>query len=309
MVSGSGKRALLTGATGFLGSNLARHLRGLGWEVHALGRPGSVREGAEPPAHMHLWQGDVASIREAVEQSRPDVVFHLASLVLAQHRPEQVSALVEANVLLGTQLLEAMVGAGVSRFVYAGTFWQHFHSNSYCPVNLYAATKQAFEDLLAYYVDAAGVRAVTLVLFDSYGPGDARQKLLRLLLEALRTGEELQMSPGDQELDLVHVDDVCRAFVQAAALLDAPGQPPSSVYAVSGGERMSLRALVALLGRVAGRPLPIVFGGRPYRPREVMQLWDGAPLPGWAPQVPLAEGFAALLQADRLVESVGSETR
>jgi nucleoside-diphosphate-sugar epimerase len=291
-----GQRALVTGGTGFIGVHLVEHLQAAGWVVHMLVRQSAERAGL-PSAGVQIYpyRGETADVVEAIERSRPDVVFHLASLFLAQHTPQQIIPLIEANVLLGTQLLEAMSGAGVKSLVNTGTSWQYFHRQSYRPTNLYAATKQAFEDILAYYVEAAGIRAVTLSLFDSYGPGDTRKKILRILLDCLKSNEELQMSPGDQILDLTHVDDVCDAFLHAARLVRDPEHPSIATYAVSGGERMSLREIVATLEKVSGRTVRIDWGARPYRPREVMRLWDGPAMPGWQPRITLADGFKALL--------------
>jgi nucleoside-diphosphate-sugar epimerase len=286
----SPRRALVTGGTGFIGSHLVQRLKAAGWAVHLLSRDPQPIGGVEP----HLYNGDMEEVTRAVEASRPDVVFHLASLFLAAHTPQQIAPLIASNVLLGTQLLEAMSAAGVRRFVNTGTSWQFFEGESYRPVNLYAATKQAFEDILAYYTDAAGIRAITLLLFDSYGPGDTRKKLLRLLMDCLETGDPLLMSPGEQVIDLVHVDDLCEAFAHAADLLDGAG-PGMRSYALSGGERLPLKDLVGVLGEVAGRPLNVEFGARPYRPREVMQPWSGQALPGWQPRIGLREGFGQLL--------------
>lgn len=213
-------RALVTGATGFLGRHLVRHLHADGWEVAVLTRTQSQSSNAPPPSF--LYTGQTAEVMRAVADFRPDTVFHLASLFLVQHTAEQIEPLISSNVLLGTQLLEAMRAAGVHSLVNAGTAWQNFAGDAYLPVNLYASTKQAFEDILLYYVETGGVRAVTLKLFDSYGPDDTRRKLLRLLLDCLRSGEPLGMSGGEQVLDLVHVDDICRAFLRAAELAVDP---------------------------------------------------------------------------------------
>ena len=291
------KRALVTAGTGFLASHLVQLLCVEGWEVHVVART-VAHAPKQAGVITHTWRGTTHDMIHAVRASRPHVVFHIAGLILAQHTPDQVATLVEANVLLGTQLLEAMASEGVSRFVNAGTSTQYFHSDTYRPASLYAATKQAFEDILAYYVDAAGVRAITLALFNSYGPGERGGKLLSLLLHCLRTGETLSLSPGEQLLDLVHATDVARALLRAAELLEEPAQPASSLYTVSGGERVSLRELVAMLEQAAGRKLSIAWGGRPYREREVMRPWAGKPLPGWTARVHLAEGLRELLSEE-----------
>ena len=294
------QRALITGATGFIGARLLSHLEAAGWQLAALARPRAALSLAAHPVALqtYSYNGETASVIDAVAEFKPDVVFHLASLFLASHGSSQVQELIAANVLFGTQLLEAMKLAGVTALVNTGTAWQTDADGSYNPVNLYAATKQAFEDILSYYSSAFQIHVVTLRLYDSYGPGDTRRKLLRLLLESLRTGEPLPMSPGDQVLDLVHVDDICSAFLAAAALV--PGQPGTSVYAVSGGQRRSLRQVVATLEEAAGRKLPIHFGARPYRDREVMLPWVGPALPGWEARISLLEGFKRLLVDEAL---------
>jgi nucleoside-diphosphate-sugar epimerase len=284
-----------------------KHLNDAGWVVGVLGRPDSVAKVALGEGGRAFgYTGQTSEVLAAVAEFEPDVVFHLASLFLAGHTPEQIEPLISANVLFGAQLLEAMHQSSCAVLVNAGTAWQSyrveapFDGEAYVPVNLYAATKQAFEDLARYYVETAGLRSITLRLFDSYGPGDTRRKLLRLLLETLRTGETLGMSPGDQVMDLVHVDDLCRAFEHAGELGLSRTEAAAEVYGVSGGQRRTLREVAATLEEAAGRPLAVEFGKRPHRPREVMQPWEGDALPGWEPRVTLSEGFRRLLADEGL---------
>ena len=84
---------------------------------------------------------------------------------------------------------------------------------------IYAATKQAFETFIDYYCDVARMQAITLKIFDSYGPEDPRRKLVKVLAEAALNGQTLEMSGGDQRIDLVHIDDIVDAFLKAAALV------------------------------------------------------------------------------------------
>ena len=293
-------RALVTGAAGFIGGRLARLLLAEGWEVHALLGSACRREAladVKDLVRLHDHDGSTEGMLALVAGARPDVVFHLASLFLSEHRPDQVEELVRSNVLLGTQLLEALAACGGGRFLNTGTSWQHFGTPDYRPVNLYAATKQAFEDVLAYYAEAQGIAALTLKLYDTYGPGDPRRKLIRILFEAARSGEPIQLSPGEQVIELLHVDDAARAYALAAHLLLAGEVPTRAAYLLP-GERLSLRDLVDRMSRATGREIRARWGGRPYRAREVMEpVGQGRPLPGWTPRIGLYEGLRACWEA------------
>jgi nucleoside-diphosphate-sugar epimerase len=194
--------------------------------------------------------------------------------------------------LLGTQLLEASLAVGVEIFVNAGTFWQHYNSQDYCPRCLYSATKQAFESILRFYSDARRVKAITLTLFDTYGPNDSRNKLFAQLRQAAKIGVPLKMSPGGQKLDLVFIDDVVEAFVQAERLLSTVSAPAHSVYGVSSGRHILLKDVVAQYRQITGLEVPVDWGARPYREREIMVPWVPTSfLPGWSPRVTLDEGI------------------
>jgi len=290
--------ALITGAAGFIGGVLARRLLTEGWQVHVLLGRACRREplaGLEVVAHAH--DGTTEGMLAILEAARPDVVFHLASLFLTDHQPGDLQGLTASNILFPLQLVEAMAVTGARNLVNTGTSWQHFGTAGYRPVNLYAATKQAFEDLLPYYHEARGLSCTTLKLFDTYGPGDPRRKLVPILLEAARTGEPLGLSPGEQILDLVHVEDVAQAFLDAGRrLLDSP--PVLDTFLVS-ADRLTVRDLVQRIQEALGRPIQARWGQRPYRPREVMVPLDPADrlLPGWGPARDLREGLRATFEA------------
>ena len=255
-----------------------------GWEVAAIVRPSSERTVLEREVRermeFHVYEG--GTLVDIVREAKPTVVCHLASLYLAAHESEDVVALVTSNILFGTELLEAMAKNEVRRFVHAGTSWQHYRGAHYSPVNLYAATKEAFEMMMRYYEETAGLHAVTLKLFDTYGEGDTRRKILALLQEAAATGKELALSPGEQKLDLVHVDDVAEAFRLAAEYLAADRADIRGEFAVSAGKALTLREIAARVEELLGKKIPVRWGARPYREREVMEPWStGRLLPGW----------------------------
>jgi nucleoside-diphosphate-sugar epimerase len=287
------RSALVTGVTGFIGGKLAERLLRDGWTVHALLRESSSEEGLPEGLRLHRHDGSVEGLTQIVRAAAPEIVFHLASLYLADHRPDQVDALIESNVGFPAQLAEAMTAAGAARLVNTGTAWQHYRTDGYNPVNLYAATKQACMDLLRYYHDARGLSVITLKLFDTYGEGDKRRKLVQLLIDAALSGEPLGMSPGEQIVDLTHVDDVVEAFVVAAQRLAGAPQPLWESFFLT-GERFRVRDLASVVGASAGRSMNIEFGAREYRAREVMAPVDAADtLPGWERRTELRSFIAA----------------
>jgi nucleoside-diphosphate-sugar epimerase len=286
------RRALLTGASGFVGAALTRRLLAEGWEVHLLLRASSSTEGLPPQAQVHRHDGSTLQLIDIMRAAAPEVVFHLASLFLAVHKPEDVERLIHANLLFSTQLVEAMAACGVRQLVNTGTSWEHYEDQAYNPVCLYAATKAAFTALLHYYVEVHQLRVITLKLFDTYGAGDTRPKVLNLLKRVANEGTSLGMSPGEQLVDLVYIDDVMDAFVLASAQL-ATQAAGIEEYGVSSGQPVPLKEIAALYAQVSGKPLNIAWGGRPYREREVMLPWHSyRSVPGWRPKVGLAQGLA-----------------
>lgn len=289
--------ALISGATGYVGSNLACRLVKDGWRVHILSRTGSYLPSAPEFARVinHIHDGGMQSMVDCVTRAKPDVVFHLASQVSAQHTANDVDSLIQSNVLFGNQLLEAMKINGVNYVINTGTFWQHFNNENYNPVCLYAATKQAFEAILEYYIQACGINAITLELFDNYGQDDPRPKLFHLLNKAAKTGEPLDMTAGEQLIDLVHIDDVIEAYILAAQRLLNGEVLQHERYAVSSGNPLPLKQLVELYADVTGQTVKVNWGARPYRYREVMVPWNGGVVINtWTQKIGLEAGLRKL---------------
>ena len=295
-------RILVTGATGFVGGHLVKRLLRERHEVHVLTRPSTdlLKLGDElDQVRSHPHSGSTDDMVSLVHDAQPDAVIHLASSFLGEHGPGDVDALVKSNVLFSTQLVEAMAVNDVVNLINVGTSWQHFDDEDYNPVNLYAATKQAFRALLRYYVEVQQIRVINLELFDTYGRNDQRGKLFSLLERLRKGGDRIGMSPGAQLLDPVYIDDVVEAFLVALERLRLGVVGADETYSVSSGDPTQLRELVAIYNDEAGVTLDIEWGGRPYRAREVMKPWSrGAVLPGWAPQISLREGIRRILQVD-----------
>ncbi len=242
-------------------------------------------------AKVHNYRGHGQEILNAVEKARPEVVYHLASLFLAEHKFEQISNLIESNLSFSTQLVEAMVENKCLNLVTAGTAWQNFNGKKGTAANLYAATKEAFEVILRYYADAHGLKAVVLKLNDTYGPADPRRKLLAILREAALKKESLGLSPGEQKIDLLHVNDVINAFKVAGARV-AKNVAGVEEFYLRSDRTLNIKELVEVFNKASGKTINARWGDRQYRPREVMMPWqEGEVLPGWKPEISLETGI------------------
>lgn len=295
------KRALVTGATCYLGRTLTRQLAAAGVTVHAVVRATSNRDRLADPlprANVHVHDGTTESMIALVADAAPDTVFHLAGAYVRDPAPAEVAPLVQANLALGIQLLEAMRRLPrMPGLVAAGSHTEFFDADAPRPLNLYAATKRAFETVLDYYADAENLRAVRLVLFDTYGPEDWRRKLLEAIRDSLRLGTPLALPDEDAVLDLVHIEDAAAAFAQVGALL---ARDPESVagraFAIR-HERRRISEIVALFEAAAGRRVVAEWGRYPLPARRIATPWLGPTPPGWTPRVALADGIRAVLDA------------
>ncbi len=290
----SDKRVLVSGATGFIGSEVTRRLLELNAQVSVITR-------TEPATKAVNWisamdNGGFSS--QVISEINPEVVIHLATRFQSSHSPADIKGLIESNVELGTNLLESAKEAGAV-FVNINSAWQHFESRQYSPVSLYAATKQAFADIAQYYGET-GLDLRNLTLYDTYGPADKRNKLIRQLLNAANSNEQLDMGPGDQLINLLFVSDVVTAILGIAGL---PRAPMLHNYVVRAEKSISIRELVIEIEKVTEKKLNVNWGARQPRPREMTSDWIfGELLPGWGEQVKLTEGLTICWQ-ERISEA------
>lgn len=292
-------KILLTGATGFIGQNLVRHLLDEHHDIMILVRPDSDTSAIDKRASTVIYSGDIETLITLFQTERFAGVIHLASLFLAAHKSQDISGLIHSNIQFGTELLEACKLSDTPWFINTGTFWQHYENEAYNPVNLYAATKQAFEDIAKYYAETSGLIFTTLKLNDTFGPNDTRNKVFNLWHSLSKTEEKLEMSPGEQIIDICYIDDVINAYKTLIRHIQTnPNLVKNKTFAIYSDERMSLKNLAKVFASSIRKTLNIQWGGREYREREVMIPQDKvAPLPEWKAHHTLTEAIQKTLGA------------
>jgi nucleoside-diphosphate-sugar epimerase len=286
---------LITGGTGFIGTHLIKALSNH-YKIHVLVPPDLD---FTVPEYVSVFEfsENIRELHQYINENQIEGIIHLATLYVAQHQAEQIKDIILSNVYLGTAILESIKNTQVKWFINTGTYWQNFKSDSkeYCPANLYAASKQAFIDMAAFYTETSSLRFVTLKLSDTFGKGDTRRKLFNIFKEAADTKEPLLMSKGEQYLDILYIDDIISGFTHLINLLEQDKELLNE-YVLVAQQRYNLKEIAGIFEKVSGKKLQIVWGGRPYREREIMCPWQkGTPLPGWKAKLSLEDGIKKFL--------------
>lgn len=287
-----GKRLLITGGTGYIGSKVILRLIESEAEVSALtrSRPVNTASGVRWLNH----DGSIESVSEALRGARPDQVIHLAARHVRQHDRSDVAPLVEANITYGAVLLEAMREQGCHRLIYAASAFQHSATAEGGPRNLYAATKNAFEEILDYYESSAGIETVRLTLCDVYGEDDQRRRLLNAAVKAALHGTALQAPTHDPYLLPVHIQDVVEAF-RMALTIESVGQR----FWVGPDAGVRLNGIVALVARLAGSALQVERVDLPALPGDTLAPVSQTTIPGWLQSISLEEGVRRMIESYR----------
>lgn len=296
------RKVLITGITGYVGSNIARYIvNNMECQVIGIKRETSnmdyVRD-IEDKIKLYQFGGSFKEIDEILSIEKPDIIFHLAARFLHNHTSDDIDDLINSNIRFGVYILESMKKNGVKFLINTGTSWLHYNNEEYNPVNLYAATKRAFQDILKFYTETYNLNVITLELADTYGPGDRRKKVINLLREAYLNGKVLDMSPGKQVMNFVYIDDVVSAYLHAAEIIYKQNFK-NECFAVVSNENYTLQEVVGVINEITGGKLKVRWGALPYREKEFFSPWINYKiLPGWQPKVKLRDGLKILFSEE-----------
>lgn len=291
-------KVFITGATGFIGRHLVNTLYREGHEITI-----NLREDECSPFQNSIYkysfnEFNINSNIDFFKKEGFDGIIHLASLYLTSHKSVEVGQLIDSNVRFGSIVLECACVANVKWFINAGTSWQNFRNSKYSPVNLYAASKQAFQSIAQYFIETNQIKFCTIKLFDTFGPEDSRQKVFNLWHKVALSGEIIEMSSGEQVIDMSYIDDIVSAFILLAVHLNEGLTEilNGDEFVVKAKQRYTLKELSVIFEEVTGYKLNIIWGKKPYRKREVMIPSEyGKAVPGWEPKFDLAEGIRAII--------------
>ncbi len=295
-------RAIVTGATGFVGANLARRLLKDGHEVHLFLRSGYTRWRIdEIRDHVQIRLIDINDserLAQTVKEIRPDWIFHLAAYG-AYPSQVDVQRILQTNILGTVNLVQACLKAGFDTFVNTGSsseygFKDHAPSENELPApnSHYAVAKVSATMFCQFTARNQKVRIPTLRLYSAYGPFEEPTRLLPRLIALGIKGSLPPLADPSIARDFVYVDDVLDAYLMAANRKD---QALDAVYNVGSGTQTSLKQVVDVARRVLNIKTEPVWGTMKQRTWDT-NVWvaDSRKIRqqlGWQPHYDFESGF------------------
>jgi UDP-glucose 4-epimerase len=300
----NGKRVLVTGGSGFIGSHLVHRLIADGAKVAVTVRYGNVMKNERLRDcwdDIQVIESDLRN-RGALEvgfrEFPAEVVFHLAAYNHVGQSFVQVEECFDVNAKGTANLLDMC--SNTEKFIYMSTSEVYGHQTevpfveTMCPepISPYAITKYAGE-LYCHMKQRIGGQTSVVMLrpFNTFGPYQSAKAVIPELIVNCLRGETIHTTLGEQTREFNYVDNIIDGLVLAAS---HPGRV-EGVMNLAGGEEIAIRDLVNKIAELTNTRSKIEIGALPYRPTEIWRMFADSSRAretiGWRPRVRLEDGL------------------
>lgn len=293
------KRAVITGAGGFIGRNLTKrllqeHVQVYGIDVESAQERILVEEEVTP---LCVDIGEKRQLTAILKVAKPDVFYHLAWAGVSTDVKNEVGMQM-SNIPLAITVLEACAEAGCGHVIIPGSASEYAYcgqtidgQNAPAPGDAYAASKAAAQVLCQWYARQHGLNLNWLLIGSIYGPGRNDSNILTYTIKALLRGEEPKYSKLEQMWDYIYIDDL----IEALYLLGLHGKP-DGVYPLGSGQARPLAEYIRQIQAEIAPDAPLGIGALPYKfgskpDNSVLDIRRLREDTGFAPRVTFEEGI------------------
>lgn len=286
------KKILITGGSGFVGSHIVDAARARGHEVVLL-------------KHAEVPLEDRTAVEKFVAQVKPDVVIHPATSTLMSGKTANPRTLIGTNIEGAVNIMDASASAGVKAFVNIGSVAEYgpkdhaVKEDEQCnPVELYAVSKLAATLYGQGLAKRTGFPCVTMRLSTPYGPRIQAGRLVRVLIEKTRSGEEIPLSVPTITRDFIYVEDILPLLFEAVQNAE---KYKGEIFNMGSGVRTSLQDFVAVVEKVLGKKANAKWNSFPVQSYD-SEFWQNDMTKtfshfAWRPTTSLEEGVRKTAQA------------
>jgi dTDP-glucose 4,6-dehydratase len=306
-VNWNGKRVLITGSGGFIGSHLTERLVELGARTRALVRYNSLGawgwlDHSPLRNDMEVIAGDIRdhdSMLQAMEDI--EIVFHLAALIAIPYSYHAPVSYVRTNVEGTLNVLQAARAKGVELVVHTSTS-EVYGTAKYVPIDEahplqgqspYAASKIGADKIAESFYLSFELPVVTLRPFNTFGPRQSARAVIPTIISQCLQGDTVRLGNLYSTRDFTYVADTVEGFLLAASTSESVGKTINLGFS----QEISINELAKLIARLIGRPVTFYSEEQRIRPEmsEVERLVADNKLAltllGWTPTITLQQGL------------------
>ena len=204
------KKILITGATGFIGKNLLNYFLKKKYFVFAILRKSkkNIKFAKQHKINKNFKSiifSNIYDLKKQLLNYKIDYVVHAATYYVKNHKSTDINKIIKSNILFPTIIIDLLCNKKIKKFINLGTVWQHFNNQKDNAYNLYASSKQAFNNIFNYYKKQfTKTKFYNLLISDTFGKNDKRKKLIPIIIKSYNKKNTVTV-PQNLSINLINV--------------------------------------------------------------------------------------------------------
>lgn len=296
-------KILITGGTGFIGSNFVHKFLELGDEVHLIVRPESNFWRIEPVKNKiklhYIDLTDAEAMEKFIVDLRPQIILHFSAYGAYQGKQQDLKLTIDTNLLGTINLVNAASKINFECFINTGSSSEYGVKSKPIreddllePNNLYGITKAAATDYCQFMAKKMDLPIVTMRLFSPYGYFEEKGRLMPNVIKAGLNNENFNAPSPLLVRDFIFIEDVINAYLKA---IDVINNIKGHIFNISSGEQRSIADVVHIAEKILDRKIKVSYGeiaAKQYEPKMwVADISKAKKLLDWKPKFSLEEGL------------------